>query len=227
MALDADATTGAVSARLWDVPTRLFHWLLVVLILVSWLTAGKLMDVHRLSGYTVLGLVIFRLYWGVFGSQTARFASFVKGPRAVAAYVRTLGARKGADLPGHNPLGALSVVAILAFLALQVSFGLFAVDIDGLESGPLSHLVDFDVGRRFAHLHELSFRVLQGLIALHLAAVAFYLVYKRQNLIRPMVSGRRAFAVDPGLSFAPWWRAAIGVGIAVAVAVFVARGLKI
>jgi len=220
-------SAGAVRARLWDGPTRFVHWLLVALLLVSWFSAGENMQLHRWSGYAVLGLVVFRLYWGLFGSQSARFASFVRGPKATLAYARTLGARKPSDVPGHNPVGALSVVAILLLLAAQVTLGLFAVDIDGLESGPLSHLVDFDTGRRFAGWHELTFRGLQVLVVIHVTAVIFYLAYKRQNLIGPMITGRRAFAADPGLRFAPWWRLAIGVVIAAAAAWFVAKGLKL
>jgi cytochrome b len=216
----------AAQVRLWDGPVRVTHWALAVLMLVSWLTAGENMTVHRWSGYSVLGLLIFRIYWGVFGSQTARFASFVKGPKAVAAYARTMGSREGVETPGHNPLGALSVVAILIFLVAQVSLGLFAVDIDGLESGPLSHLVEFETGRLAAEWHELTFRVLQVLVVLHVAAVVFYLVWKRQNLITAMITGRRAFAADPGLKFAPWWSLAIGAAIAVAVAWLISKGLR-
>jgi cytochrome b len=216
----------AVRARLWDGPVRVVHWLLVVLMLVSWLTAGENMTVHRWSGYSVMGLLIFRIYWGVFGSQTARFASFVKGPKAVAAYARTLGSRESAETPGHNPLGALSVVAILGLLVAQVSLGLFAVDIDGLESGPLSHLVEFETGRTAAEWHELTFRALQVLVVLHVAAVAFYLVWKRQNLVGAMITGRRRFAADPGLRFAPWWRLLIGAAIAFALMWFISKGLR-
>lgn len=226
MADHTDVAPPPVRAKLWDLPTRIFHWALVVLVLVSWFSGGERMDVHRWSGYGVLGLVVFRLYWGVFGSQTARFASFVRGPKATLAYARTLGAKASPPSVGHNPLGALSVVAILALLVLQVSFGLFAVDIDGLESGPLSYMVAFDTGRLFAELHELSFRGLQALVVVHLAAVIFYAVHKRQDLIRPMFTGKRAFASDPGLSFAPWWRAGIGIVIAVAVAWVLAKGLR-
>ena len=216
----------AVETRLWDGPVRVVHWALVVLLLVAWLSAGENMTAHRWSGYAVTGLVIFRIYWGVFGSQTARFASFVKGPKAVAAYARTLASRQGVETPGHNPLGALSVVAILILLAVQASLGLFAVDIDGIESGPLSHLVDFDAGRLAAEWHELTFRALQALVALHVAAVVFYLVWKRQNLVGAMITGRRRLPTDPGLRFAPWWRLAVGAAVAAALTWFIARGLR-
>jgi cytochrome b len=223
---NAPSDAGLVRVKLWDGPTRVVHWLLVVLLPVSWLTAGENMQVHRWSGYAVLGLVVFRLYWGVFGSQTARFASFIRGRRATLAYARALGARTPADVPGHNPVGAWSVVAILLLLVVQVTLGLFAVDIDGLESGPLSHLVDFDTGRQCAGWHELTFRGLQALVVIHVAAVIFYLVYKRQNLVGPMITGQRGFARDPGLRFAPWWSLAVGVVIAFGLMWFISRGLK-
>lgn len=215
-----------VRARLWDGPVRIVHWLLVALILVAWLTAGQNMTLHRWSGYAVIGLLIFRIYWGLFGSESARFASFVKGPRAVIAYARTLGSRTAVEHPGHNPVGALSVAALLLLVLVQATLGLFAVDVDGLESGPLSYLVEFETGRLAAEWHELTFRFLQGLIVLHVAAVLFYLVYKRQNLIGAMITGRRAFSADPGLRFAPWWKAAVGVVIAFVLTWLISKGLR-
>lgn len=217
---------GPAPSRLWDAPTRIVHWALVAAVAFSWWSHEEgQMDWHRWSGYTVIGLLVFRLYWGVFGSQTARFSSFVRGPGATMAYLRGLGRRDAPAAVGHNPLGAWSVVAMLVTLVTHVTFGLFAVDIDGLESGPLSHLVDFDTGRLFAAGHEWSFRALYVLIGLHLAAVAYYLVFRRQNLIGPMVTGRRRFATDPGLTFAPAWRVLVGVVIVFAVMVALSKGL--
>jgi cytochrome b len=217
-----------VRARLWDGPTRIVHWGLVLLIAFSWWseTAGHL-DWHRWSGYAVIALLVFRLIWGFAGSGSARFASFVRGPFATLRYLRTLPSRAPTDVPGHNPLGAWSVLAILATLIVQVATGLFAVDVDGLESGPLSDRVDFDTGRQAAHWHHLSFTVLEGLIVLHLAAVAFYLVYKRSNLIGPMMTGRRRFDADPGLSFAPLWRALLVAAVAAALAWWASKGFKL
>jgi len=221
------AVEAAVRAKLWDGPTRLVHWGLVVLIAFSWWSAetGRL-TWHRWSGYAVVGLVVFRIIWGFVGSGSARFSRFVRGPAAVAAYFRTLPNRSPTDVPGHNPLGALSVLAILALLAVQVVTGLFAVDLDGFEGGPLSDRVDFDTGRRFAAWHELSFTGIQVLVALHVAAVIFYLVYKRNNLIGPMISGRRSFARDPGLTFAPAWLALLVAVLAGAFAWWVSKGLR-
>lgn len=213
-------------ARIWDGPTRVFHWALVVLLLVSWLTAGENMQVHRWSGYGVIGLLVFRLWWGVAGGSTARFASFLKGPKATLAYARTLGSRTPNGAPGHNPLGAWSVVAMLAALLVQVGLGLFASDIDGLESGPLSHLVDFDASRIAAELHETTFRVVQGLVVLHLAAIGYYWLWKRQNLIGAMLTGKQRLATE-ALRPASIVRLLIGVVLAVAVAWFIAKGARL
>lgn len=216
-----------VRSRLWDLPVRITHWALAALVGLAWFTAeNHLMEWHRRCGYAILALLVFRLFWGFAGSSPARFASFVKGPMVTLAYVRTLAARKPSHAVGHNPLGALSVVALLAALVAQVVFGLFAVDVDGLESGPLSVHVSFDTGREFADWHETTFTVIQALVLLHLAAIAFYLVYKRDNLIGPMVTGWRRFAVDPQVRAAPAWRALLGLALALAVAWWVSRGLK-
>ena len=211
--------------RIWDGPTRVFHWALVVLLLVSWLTAGENMQVHRWSGYGVIGLLVFRLWWGVAGGSTARFASFLKGPKATLAYARTLGSRTPHGAPGRNPLGAWSVVAMLAALLVQVGLGLFASDIDGLESGPLSHLVDFDASRGAAELHETTFRIVQGLVVLHLAAIGYYWLWKRQNLIGAMLTGKQRLATE-ALRPASMVRLLIGVVLAVAVAWFIAKGAR-
>jgi cytochrome b len=218
----------APATPLWDGPTRLFHWALVALILTGWLSAGKNMELHKLAGYAVLGLVVFRLWWGVAGGSTARFSSFVKGPKTTLAYVSGLGSRKAGDTAGHNPLGGWSVVAMIALIAVQAGLGLFATDIDGIESGPLSDRVDFDTGRLFSEWHELAFRLLQGLIGLHLLAIAFYAAWKRENLVRAMVTGSRRFqsAVTP-LKKAPLWSLTVGVVLAAVVAYAIAKGFRI
>jgi cytochrome b len=218
----------APPTALWDGPTRLFHWSMVALILTAWFSAGKNMELHRLAGYAVLGLVVFRLWWGVAGGSTARFASFVKGPRATLGYMSGLGSREASEAPGHNPLGAWSVVAMIALIAVQAGLGLFATDIDGLESGPLSDRVDFDTGRMFSEWHELTFRLLQGLIGLHLLAIVFYAVWKRDHLVGAMITGGRRFAttVTP-LKKAPLWSLAVGVLLAVAAAYAISKGFRL
>jgi cytochrome b len=206
--------------RIWDLPTRLVHWSLVALVAFSWWTAenGR-MDWHRYSGYAVLGVLVFRIYWGIVGSDTARFAHFIKGPRAIAQYFRD----KSLVVAGHNPFGALSVIALLVLLLTQVGLGLFAVDVDGLESGPLSHLVTFDEGREYAKSHEAVFNVLLAFIVLHIVAILFYLIVKRDNLIGPMITGAKNWATNvPQLKFASWWIALPGIAIAAAVVWYIA-----
>ncbi len=213
---------------LWDGPTRLVHWALAALILTAWLTAGKQMAIHRWSGYAVLGLVVFRLWWGVAGGSTARFASFLAGPRTTLAYVRKLPGRAPGETSGHNPLGGWSVVAMIALMIVQAGLGLYAVDIDGIESGPLSDRVSFDLGRACAHWHELTFRLLQALVVLHLAAIAFYALWKRENLVGAMIVGGRRFqgAVTP-LAKAPLWRLAVGIVLAAAAVWLIAKGFRL
>jgi cytochrome b len=185
------ASERGLSGKLWDLPTRLFHWSLVVLIIFSWWTHPDHMDWHRLSGLAILGLLVFRIIWGFVGATTARFAQFVRGPRETVAYLRRMFDRKAvAGTPGHNPIGAWSVLLMVGLLCFQVISGLFAVDVDGIESGPLSDRVDFDTGRWFSQWHETSFTILQILVALHVAAILFYLFYKRTNLVTPMLTGR-------------------------------------
>ena len=186
-----NTTPESAMTRVWDLPVRVVHWLFVAGVVVSWWTAeaGRL-EWHRWSGHTLLALLLFRLYWGFAGSSTARFANFVRGPRAIGEYLR--GA--WAVAPGHNPLGALSVLALLGLLFAQVALGLFAVDVDGIESGPLSLYVSFEAGRAAAEWHERVFNVLMGVILVHAVAVLYYLLVRRQNLVGAMITGRRAFA---------------------------------
>jgi cytochrome b len=208
--------------RVWDVPVRLVHWLIVTLIAVSWWTAeNNELEYHRFSGYALLGLLAFRIYWGFAGTHTARFANFVRGPGAIVHYLR--GAERTV---GHNPLGALSVIVLLLLLAAQIGLGLFAVDVDGIESGPLSHLVSFDTGRECAELHEELFNVLIGFVVLHVAAVLFYLFVKRENLIGAMIHGRRELpgnAAVPQERF-PVVRCIVGVILAGVVVWYITRG---
>jgi cytochrome b len=218
--------SGAVRAKLWDGPVRIVHWSLVVLICFSWWASEDHLNWHRWSGYAIIGLVLFRIYWGFAGGGAAKFTSFVRGPRAVVAYAKTLGRRDVATTPGHNPLGALSVLAILGLLLIQVGTGLFAVDVDAFEAGPFSDRVSFELGRRISEWHELSFRLLQALVALHIAAVLFYWLWKRTNLIGAMITGKRALPSDHGLAGAPAWRLVAGAALAAAIAWALSKGFR-
>lgn len=207
-------STGERAARrlVWDLPIRLFHWLLAALILFSWWTVHHHhTDWHIWSGCAILTLLIFRLLWGFVGSSTARFSSFVRGPRAIAGYWRGRW-----DGIGHNPLGAISVLALLAALAVQVGFGLIAEDEDGIYLGPLSGLVSVDTSDKARHIHELWFNVILGLIAVHLLAILYYRL-RGKKLIMPMITGRADVAGGAAMRPGKWWVAliclAIGIGI--------------
>lgn len=189
------ATAGAGPVRIWDLPTRLFHWLLAALVLCSVATAklgGLWIDWHMRAGYAILALVLFRVLWGFAGSRYARFANFVRGPRAVLDYLRG----RGAQGAGHSPLGALSVLALLAALLVQAASGLFANDAIATE-GPLAKLVSGAVSDSLTSVHKRGEYLLYGLVGLHLAAIAFYRLVLRQDLLRPMLSGDRLAAAEP------------------------------
>ena len=199
----------------WDVPTRLFHWLLVILVITSATTAkigGNLMTTHMLSGYLVLTLLLFRLAWGVVGGHHARFAAFVYGPKTVLRYAARFTRMDAPRYLGHNPLGAWSVVAMLAALVLQVSTGLFASD-DIFTQGPLYPLVSNGTSRMLTRIHNINAMAIGGLVVVHIAAVLFYLLVKGENLIKPMFTGLKMWHGEAP----PWggslWTAALVTGI--------------
>lgn len=184
-----------MKAPVWDLPIRLFHWTLVALIAFSWWSAEEgHLEWHIWSGIAVLSLLVFRILWGFVGSSTARFANFVRGPRTIFDYLRDI---KGWRPIGHSPLGALSVLLMLAAIAVQVGLGLFAADDDGFYEGPLAHLVSFDLSDQLTELHEDWFNVILVLIGLHIAAILFYRLALGKKLIRPMLTGRSS--VEEGI----------------------------
>lgn len=173
-------------AYVWDLPVRLFHWSLLACVVAAFITAklgGAAMIWHGRLGLTILGLLVFRLVWGFVGSTYARFLQFVRGPQAILAYLR--GHWQG---QGHNPFGALSVLALLGVLSLQAATGLFAND-DIAYSGHLAALVTSDSSNSITGIHHLLEKVLILLVALHISAIIFYARVKRHNLVKPMVSG--------------------------------------
>ncbi|MCB2076538.1 MAG: cytochrome b/b6 domain-containing protein [Novosphingobium sp.] len=180
--------------RVWDLPIRLFHWTLAALIAFSWYTAEEqMLDWHLRSGMAILFLLVFRLLWGFAGSSTARFSQFVRGPAAIVAYLK---GKVGAGI-GHNPLGALSVLALLGLTALQTLLGLFAEDNDGLMAGPLSLFVSPDTAEAITELHEALFNALLAVIVLHVGAIIFY-AFRGKHLVGPMITGRAKADEDTG-----------------------------
>ncbi|MBA4264558.1 MAG: cytochrome b [Comamonadaceae bacterium] len=176
--------------RVWDLPTRLFHWALaacVVGLVVSANVGGNWMNWHLRLGYTVLTLLLFRLVWGFIGGHWSRFSSFLFGPGALIAYLQ--GRSEPADRVGHTPLGALSVFALLAVLLLQVGSGLISDD-EIAFFGPLVSFVSGDTVRSATSYHKnVGKYLILGLVGLHLVAITFYKVIKKQGLVQPMLLG--------------------------------------
>ena len=177
---------GKQRIRLWDLPTRFFHWSLVILVLASFVSGklgGNAMNWHGKFGLAILGLLTFRVVWGIVGSSYARFAQFFPTPASVLAYLR--GRWQGV---GHNPVGSLSVFALLTLLGFQVGTGLFSND-DIAFHGPLYDLISKDLSDRMVSLHGLSVNLLLAMVILHLAAITFYERVKKDNLVKPMLTG--------------------------------------
>lgn len=184
--------------KVWDLPVRLFHWSLVLLCVASF-TTGKLggnwLEWHFRSGYSILALVLFRIAWGLFGSQTARFSDFVHGPKRVLGYARSL--LRGTTMfhTGHNPMGGLMVVLMLILLLIQATTGLFADD-DIATRGPLADKASGAIVSLFTSVHRININVILACVALHVCAALFYLTVKKDNLIKPMITGAKAIPDD-------------------------------
>jgi cytochrome b len=183
--------------RVWDIPIRLFHWSIVALLCASWFSADQgYMRVHLVSGLTLLALLLFRIGWGLVGSTTARFSNFLHPPRRVVGYLKGLAGGDKLFYAGHNPAGGMMVLALIAVLLAQVATGLFAND--GVRfHGPLALLVSEDASTLFTDIHGLIFNLILLLVWCQVVAVGFYLLVKGENLIWPMVTGRKHRAYLP------------------------------
>lgn len=172
----------------WDLPLRLFHWLLVLSVMGAYVTGslgGSWTDWHERLGGFILGLLVFRIIWGFIGSTPARFSHFLPTISRLIAYFK--GEWKGV---GHNPAGAFAVFAILALLIFQVVTGIFANDDIAFE-GPLYHLIDKDLSDKLTGLHSRSFNLLLVFLGLHVGAILFYQFFKKHNLVLPMLTGKK------------------------------------
>lgn len=208
--MQKSATT---KVRVWDLPTRLFHWALVALLVFSFVTGqmGRL-EWHMVSGKLILALLLFRVIWGFVGGEHARFASFLRGPGETIGYlVATLRGATRRYL-GHNPAGGWSAVAMLAVATVQGLSGLFATD-DIYTDGPLKYLVSDATSARLTTIHKYAVDVLLALVALHVLAIGYYLVVKKDNLAGAMVTGSKSVgsseAAGPAREASPWTALAV------------------
>ncbi len=183
----------------WDLPLRLFHWLLVLSIASSWATAEAgfdWMQIHIYLGYGTLGLILFRLIWGFVGPRHARFSSFLAGPSGMWRYARGLAAGTMIQTVGHNPLGGMMVLLMLLLVGFQAATGLFATDAI-VWTGPYNAAVSEATASRLTSLHHLNFNFILAAVALHIMAITFYFLVKKQNLVGAMVHGHKPASYVP------------------------------
>jgi cytochrome b len=208
-----------VRIKVWDVPVRLFHWLLLALLGFSWWSAdqgGNWMEYHAWSGCAILVLVLFRIAWGVLGSDSARFVHFVRGPRVSYAYFRSVLQRQPKVYLGHNPLGGWMILSLLLVLLVQAVTGLFGNDDSDYEA-PLSHWLSHDTSSLITTLHAYNFDLLLGLIGLHVAAVLTHQLLRRDDMIRAMFTGvKMGVAGATAGRMESTWRALVLLGFMVA-----------
>lgn len=216
--------------RIWDLPTRLFHWALALSVVASIASAkigGAAMVWHFRLGYVALGLILFRLVWGLVGGHWSRFSTFVTSPVTVWRYLRAGGSASSHRLDiGHNPLGAWSVLTMLALLAFQVATGLVADD-EIANLGPLNRLVSSETALLATSWHRgVGEKVLIGLLVLHVAAIAYHRLRKGQDLVRPMWTGDKTLPADTPASADGWpqrLKALVIAAVAAAVVAWIVR----
>ena len=209
--------------QVWDAPTRLFHWLTAALVVAAYVTWRlDWMDWHAKAGYALLALVIFRLLWGVVGSDTARFCRFVASPRLAIHHLQHALRREPDHQVGHNPAGAWMVLFLLALLLGETLSGLYVAN-DVADQGPLTELVPARIANAITALHWILWDALLAAIALHIVAIAIYAIAKRHDLLTPMITGQKLLPHDvPRPRIGSLVRASLLLGVsALAVAVLV------
>lgn len=182
-------------AYVWDRVTRLWHWTFACCVIAGWLL-GEFRDFdtiqwHFYIGYAIAALIIWRMIWGFVGPNPVRFVTFVSSLKKTAAYLSRIRLKEPSGFPGHNPVGVLSIIAMLILLALQVFTGLFVEDDALFSAGPLAYAVDSELRSSFKSLHHLNAKAILVMVALHLAAIAFYRLWKKEDLVTPMFTGSK------------------------------------
>jgi len=177
---------------IWDLPLRIFHWSFAFIILASWYTAEQgadLVEIHMKLGFVALALLVFRVLWGIIGPKHARFSQFLPSPKKLLLYLRNSKSQK--TTPGHNPLGAMMVVLMILLISIQAISGLFIND-DVFSSGPYYGSISNELEKTMRFLHHNTFDFMIAAIGIHLAAVAYYWRIKKQNLVLPMITGKKS-----------------------------------
>ena len=186
---DGEAPAALRPVQIWDLPTRIFHWSIVLLVAFSWFSNRQnWMQLHFISGYTILGMLIFRLLWGFVGSETSRFFQFLKHPIEAFRHLARLRVREPDHEVGHNAAGGWMVLGLLTLLLLQVATGLGSND-DVMVEGPLAKYIGKEWSDQFGRMHGLNFKLIELAVLAHVGAVLSYFVLKRQNLLGPMITG--------------------------------------
>jgi cytochrome b len=224
---DASVPSGRISVPVWDLPTRVFHWLLVISVLVAWITAeqsGVGFVLHKLAGYAIGAALIFRVIWGFVGSPHSRFDDFVRPWSEVAAHLRMLLRLHPPHSIGHNAIGGWMIVALLADLTVIVATGLFAAS--RRFAGPLADMITLTVARSVGGLHEFAFNVLLVLVTIHILGVVTDMALNRENLVGSMWSGRKWIDTRDARGERPfnpvWWAVAAAV-----IAIIVMAGIAL
>jgi len=209
---------------IWDIPTRLFHWLLVIGLFLQWLTGEYLddsIDWHFTIGYCMLGLVLFRVVWGVIGTRYAKFSNFLTSPSRALKYAKTLPDKDSKVYAGHNPLGGYVVIIMLLLIALQAISGLFVSD-EIFSEGPYRSLASEPVKEAMEFIHFNLFNALLAIVGVHVIAVFVYQLYKKQKLIIAMLNGRKNTDAESIKSSKLWLALVLAVAVAGAVYTLVA-----
>ncbi len=184
---------GYKQQKIWDPVTRLWHWILAIAVSITWVL-GEYMEFttiqwHFFSGYLVGGLLVFRIFWGTIGPQPIRLKQLAQHPSEIVTYTKRIFHRSPSGTPGHNPIGSASVIVMLVLLAVQVISGMFNESDDFFESAPLAAYVTQDIINRMSWIHSWCSKFVLIVVCLHIAAILFYLIWKKENLVRPMISG--------------------------------------
>lgn len=205
----------------WDLPLRLFHWSFAFTVFACWFTAENkddYIDLHIQLGYIALGLVIFRILWGFMGPKHARFSQFIPSPSQLVSYLKKSNEKQ--QVAGHNPLGAFMVILMVLLIVIQTVTGLFISD-DIFSSGPYYGTISSELEKAFKFLHLNTFNIMIAAIVIHICAIFFYWLVKKQNLILPMITGKKTADEVKSTDAIPHSKVILAIVLAVLCAGFV------